>query len=256
MKKRLLCPYLPTAKNSAQLSEVEAHHAIHVLRLRNGDEVEAIDGKGSKVSAILVKRGDDVFLEWVEDKLNRPESHVSPITLEIAVLKGQAMEWVIEKAVELGVQKLTPILTDHTVVQVKEKSPAHFRERWEKIANQSLKQCGRLHQMTINPPTPLKELLLQDTAKLAFQRLWCDEKGQNSSPYLLNFLQNAYGTPQPSPTPCHILIGPEGGWSDAERKHLASLPSIQSVHLGDVTLRAETAALFTVSLISAFVRKK
>src|SRR4051812_13831011 len=106
--KRVLCPQLPKPQRPATLPDTEANHAVRVLRLRDGDSVEAIDGKGHSVPAILRIQGTIVRLELAAGttaaRVSQPGA-VVPLTLEIAVLKGDAMEWVVEKAVELGVRK-------------------------------------------------------------------------------------------------------------------------------------------------------
>ena len=148
MRKRLLCPHLPRSHQPVILPESEANHALRVLRLRNGEEVEVLDGKGPHVVGRLKMTDLGAQIEYVgpiqELSQSRNGPEVVPVHLEMSVLKGDAMEWVVEKATELGVHTFTPVLTDHTVIQVKNKGPEFFQERWQKIADQSLKQCGRL----------------------------------------------------------------------------------------------------------------
>ena len=143
--KRILCSKIPEPHRAVELEETEATHATRVLRLKDGDRVEAMDGKGHSALATLRTRNGPPRLEYIE----KTEAQVStgqlvPIILEMSVLKGDAMEWVVEKAVELGVTTLVPVLTAHTVVQMDRKGPEAFQERWQKIADQALKQCGRL----------------------------------------------------------------------------------------------------------------
>lgn len=268
MKKRLLCPNLPKPGSPSVLSENEAHHATRVLRLREGETVEAMDGKGNQSLATLRIKGGIPRLEYLETKASfstpRKGKLFLPIHIEMAVLKGDAMEWVVEKAVELGVHSLTPVLTDHTVVQMKSKGPEQFQERWQKIADQALKQCGRLDQMEISLPISLEELLTQDPKKISepqtsFIRLWCDEESSSEPVYLMDWLNSrekeANGEAHPL---IRLLIGPEGGWSSNERlllqKEMSSSP-IHRIGLGPRVLRAETAALFSVSVVTAFLSK-
>src|SRR5690349_4600539 len=116
MTKRLLCSNLPSLNKPVHLSEDEAHHATRVIRLRDGDPIEAIDGRGSSIIATLRLREGPPRLEFLEKKQNivvGGDAHLTsvlPIVLEMAVLKGDAMEWVIEKSVELGVGRLIPVL--------------------------------------------------------------------------------------------------------------------------------------------------
>jgi 16S rRNA (uracil1498-N3)-methyltransferase len=154
------------------------------------------------------------------------------------------MGWVIEKAVELGVKVLTPVITDHTVVQLKAKGPESFQHRWQKIADQALKQCGRLERMEIEAPIDFETLLLQPFQGVRF---WGDEASQAQAPFLLDC-----ETLSLNEHPHRILIGPEGGWSHSERLLLekgARRDQTQRICLGPQVLRAETAALFAVSMI-------
>lgn len=258
MKKRLLCPQLPKNGTDSILADSEAIHAIRVLRLRDGEVVEAMDGTGHKAFATLRYRGGKPRLEYIcpsqstpkqpgQDRSSENTQELTiPLILEMAVLKGDAMEWVVEKAVELGVQELVPVLTDHTVVQMKNKTPEFFTERWQKIADQALKQCGRLTRMKVRLPIVLDNLLAQSTKSV---RVWADEASRSESPFLLNWLDQ-----NPSDQCLQILVGPEGGWSSRERQLLMNAsqpPSFIRVHLGQHILRAETAALFAVSVASA-----
>jgi 16S rRNA (uracil1498-N3)-methyltransferase len=213
------------------------------LRLRVGDRVEALDGHGSKAIARLAMRGTQLTLEFVEagDAATMPAaSTIMPLELEMTVLKGDAMEWVIEKAVELGVRRLVPVLTQHTVVQLKNKGPEAFQERWQRIADQALKQCGRLERLDVALPTPLETL----AGDGSLTRLWCDEVAD--SPYLMDWI----GAQSPAPQALRLLIGPEGGWSEVERELLNRSTGVVRVGLGSLILRAETAAIFGASLLA------
>jgi len=168
------------------------------------------------------------------------------------------MEWIVEKAVELGVQRLIPVVTNHTVVQMKKKGPKAFQERWQKIADQALKQCGRLHRLEVDLPIPLEDVLSQRPPTSKMTRLWCDETSTGESPYLLNWLLTH---PLPPSGTIHLLIGPEGGWSSQEKSLLTqevsiSHPGLQvecyRIDLGPQILRAETAAVFGASLLTSF----
>jgi 16S rRNA (uracil1498-N3)-methyltransferase len=151
---------------------------------------------------------------------------------------------------------------------MKSKGPEAFKERWQKIADQSLKQCGRLDRLEIEIPIQLESLLLRKISEKQHYphsiRLWCDEAGIDNSPFISDSLTNHFRSiSTTSQSSVHILVGPEGGWSSQERLLLdrevkmtsqTSTNSIHSnfqVHLGKQIMRAETAALFTVSVVSA-----
>lgn len=249
--KRVLVPQLPKPHRPVNLSEDEANHAIRVMRLRDGDTVEALDGKGHSTPAILRTQAGGARLEHAVAAAAREitapaQGAVVPLILEMAVIKGDAMEWVVEKAVELGVRTLIPILTAHTVVQMKNKGPEAFQERWQKIADQALKQCGRLERLIIELPVELEVLLARSPTTAQAPRLWCDESARGEAKPLGEIIGKQ--------DEVRLLIGPEGGWSENEKVLLS--PVCEKVSLGPLVLRAETAALFGVSLIVASLRSK
>lgn len=245
--KRVLCPQLPTATRPVPVEEREAHHLQKVMRLRDGDTVEAMDGRGGIAVATLRLRSGKLFLELSDAPASAPAgAEPAPILLEAAVLKGDAMEWMIEKAVEIGVAELVPLLTAHTVVQVSGKGPEAFQERWQKIADQALKQCGRARALRVHAPIALEARLVQVPTCPEGPRLWADEESRTTTPSLLSWaLQNH----PPSTT---LLIGPEGGWSARERELLARETAVS---LGPWVLRAETAAIWGAGLLVAAHRE-
>jgi 16S rRNA (uracil1498-N3)-methyltransferase len=245
--KRIRAPTLPTAERRAELPETEAHHAVQVLRLRDGESVLALDGRGAAVIARLRVRGRAVELEFERDAgIAADDRAIVPLTLELAVLKGDAMEWAIEKCVELGAARLAPLTTAHTVVQLDRKGPEEFRQRWQRIADQALKQCGRLRSLEMLAPRSLEQTLAAPLPPGA-ERLWCDDQGRSRAQSLWDRLAG-----EPADRHRHVVVGPEGGFSDRERELLAR--SAHAVSLGPLTLRAETAALQVAAVIAARYR--
>jgi len=231
------------------LPDSESKHLTQVLRLRNGETIELLDGRGSRVSARLGFQDRGATAEALEAPSTQANLISLPLALVQAIIKGDAMEWVIEKAVELGVRKLIPIETEYSVVNIGKKGAQAFQERWQKIADQALKQCGRLDRMEVVLPSDL-ESGLQSAASM--QLYWADEASDAQTPHL----SQALILPKTNPAPSleGLLIGPEGGFSPSERQRLLQLTTgtgrvIKRVHLGAPILRAETAALFGVSLM-------
>lgn len=252
--KRFLVPRIPASPGQRiALPENESHHALHVFRLREGDAVEAVDGKGGYFKArIRIQRQAKEAIVWLERAEDPAQPSVDPlqalvpVTLELAILKGEAMEWAIEKAVELGVLRFQPVVTDHTVVQIAKKGSERFRERWIKIAEQALKQSERLHAMEVSEPIELQALLSRPLGE-SEARFWGAER-EEGAPSLLSALQGRSKTAS-----VRLLIGPEGGWS-AQEKLLLRREKAQSVNLGPLILRAETAALSACSVLGAWHR--
>lgn len=246
--KRVLTERLPTHSSPIELSDDESHHLLQVLRVRSGETIECLDGKGSRVKGLVdLQRKGKVSVT----ALGSPEKDAKllsiPIQLEMAVIKGDAMEWTVEKAVEIGVRTFVPVITAHSVVQLDRKGPEAFRERWQKIADQALKQCGRLDRMIVSLPISLESLMAQP----ASVRLWLEETQRATHPSIISALNESGG--EKITRGVSILVGPEGGFSDREREFL-SRSAVTSVSLGPWVLRAETAALFAASLVSASMR--
>lgn len=259
--RRVICSYIPGVGRKIELDIAEAKHLTQVLRVENGTEIEVLDGKGSKAIARLLISNKKAFIEGITPTETSPALLSLPVHLYVAVLKNDAMEWVIEKAVEMGVRSLTPIQTDYTVVQTKKKGADVFLERWQKIADQALKQCGRLDRMELKEPIRIQELETLSSqpvteSKTPMTVLWLDEGsagGKGACPHLQTLLlQNLSG-------PFAILVGPEGGFSPSEQDRLIQLSRlthsqpraiiIKRVHLGPLVMRAETAVLSAIALI-------
>jgi 16S rRNA (uracil1498-N3)-methyltransferase len=228
------------------LDSAEAAHLTQVLRLTDGDTIEAMDGNGKAASGILhtSKRRS-----WVELNTSNIQEFERPLSKNIilysALLKGDSMDWLIEKATELEVTEFQPLITEHTVVRIKgNRDPEEFRDRWQKVADQALKQCGRKHRLKMRTPLPIFEALTQ-TAEVPTAWLWLDESTRNEATTLTGWLKNQKDLPQN----INILLGPEGGFSYAERDHLERMGMLKRVSLGPWVLRAETAGIHSCGLI-------
>ena len=196
----------------------------------------------------LVFRDKKVFAELMSQPMSDPKLLSLPIHLKMSIIKGEAMEWVVEKAVELGVRSLTPIETEFTVVKIHKKGADAFQERWQRIADQSLKQCGRLDRMEVRAPLSFESLLTEPGSLY-----WLDEtlaSDSDQGPHLSRVLSAHDADGKESA----LLVGPEGGLSANERGRLLQLTvsgkkAIKRVHLGSLILRAETAAMLGISLL-------
>lgn len=247
---RVLCSELPSLQRPVLLSEEEANHLHQVLRLKNGGAVIALNGRGQAISAEYSLRDKKPFIQIsaptpIESR--SPDQELTPATLELAVIKGDSMSWVIEKAVELGVRKIVPVLSDYAVIQTEKKGLEHFLERWQRIADQALKQCERLHRLSIDPPSTLDELFRQSLPQGSKRLVAIEPKARTDDGHSIVRMSSTLFD-QTSEVRC--MIGPEGGWSNRELQLFQSERSqgrLQSVDLGNLVLRAETAALFTMS---------
>jgi 16S rRNA (uracil1498-N3)-methyltransferase len=238
------------------ISESEAHHLFQVFRADVGDSIEVLDGQGGIALGKIIdkkkgSKGGSVEIVSIPQKIPI-EDQVLNLTLELAVLKNDSMSWVVEKAVELGAQKLVPIFCERTVVRLKARESVEFQERWQRTADQALKQCGRAWRIEVLEPIHFESWTLQSN-KTNGLRLFCDE-AQTQSSQILNVLELEKDEAKKG---LHVLIGPEGGWSETERLLIKDLKGCKTIStsLGNLILRAETAAVSALSIGGGFLRK-
>ncbi|MGE0617090.1 MAG: 16S rRNA (uracil(1498)-N(3))-methyltransferase [Bacteriovoracia bacterium] len=243
---RFISKRLPTENSNVDLDPDEAKHATRVLRLTEGATVEVLDGQGKAVRARLIRNGPRWCFEFVAAVAAPTGPAMTPLILEVALLKGEAMEWVVEKAVELGVAELVPVDSQNCTLKIEGKGPEHFQKRWQKIADQALKQCGRPQRMQVHLPVRLEDLL-----KRPARRYLCVEPIHHTNeppPLLQRALEVGSVDASNDSSSIHVLVGPEGGWSFRELSQMRADAQIRSVSLGALTLRAETACLFAISV--------
>lgn len=243
--KRILCQPLPLPKQPANLDQNESRHCLTVLRLKNNDHVIAIDGRGSAAICKLDTTNGHARLLWVSDY--KSEQTTSPLTLEMAFIKPKNLEWVIEKITELGVTEVQFFLSERCNIRPTQKEFEKVRTRLEKISEQSLKQCLRFQKLNIcEKLEKLPKILSQNLTQLRV--IAHTNKNITSNKTLTDFLlenkNQIFNNKK-----IHLMIGPEGGFS--ENEELLFMNS-SLITLGELTLRAETAALFATSIVTEF----
>ena len=217
------------------LPEHSAHHARDVLRLRAGAAVRVFDGHGAEFDAVL----ETVTRQGVSGRITgsavpRPESPLRA-TLALSPLKGDRMELAIQKATELGVAEIRPVVTVRTDAAARPALKGARQDRWEKVASGAAEQCGRATVPVITPTVTLAEFISEPPAGLRLVLLERDE-GQ---PPLASL---------PRPAAVTLVIGPAGGW-EASEVHRLSAAGFQPVSLGPRILRAETAAIAALTAV-------
>lgn len=221
-----------------ELDQAEAHHAAHVLRLRAGAAVELFDGRGRRARGRIAQlRRSEVTVEVVE-RLPEAECTLPRLHLGFAVPKGKRLDWLLEKATELAAASLRAVVFERSVVGEDELSD-HKRQRWLGHCVSAAKQCGLDLLPELVAPAGVREF-----ARAARSAGWLGlvgDLGESCAP-----LSAALAGRSPGQDVA-LLVGPEGGLSQAERSLLAE-EDFRSVRLGRTTLRIETAA---VALLAA-----
>lgn len=215
-----------------------------VLRKSVGDRVDLIDGKGYLYRCTIHSmKSRDLFLQ-VQDVVHRPEEKRPKVTLCVSPIKGPRMDWLVEKATELGVERILPTVFSRTVVRIEDKEKGKL-ERWKKLAVEASRQSGRFTVPEVVSPTPLRGILPHITGIDNRWVLFEKEKKNAIKDVLSSQRENGI---------C-IVIGPEGGIDDSEIKWLKE-SGFTSCTLGDNIFRAETTPLVILSIILYEYSKK
>ncbi len=239
MAPRLFVPpsQLPDNGGTLRVTGPPHHHLARVLRLAVGDDVIVFNGQGEEIDASLV-RVEAEFAELILGaRRQRPTSPAQVVLLQ-AVAKGDRMDLILQKTTELGVAQIWPVITSRSVVRLNAEAAAGKQQRWQTIAQEAARQCGRADVPLVQTPQPLIEALAALTTMRRFV-LWEGEHGQP-----------LVGSVLPSDTRVALLVGPEGGLSEAEVAQ-ARAAEFEPVTLGPRILRTETAAIVAVALVQA-----
>ena len=215
-----------------------ARYLGRVLRLRTGDAITVFDGTGPEWPATIENMTKSTVTLQVGD--SREAGTESPLKIHLVqgVSRGERMDFVVQKATELGVKRITPVLTEYGVVKLDGDRAAKRREHWAGVAVSACEQSGRTRPPLIDTPISLKQ--------------WFGAKPAGADVDLV--LRPAAGTPlagvaAPATKAC-ILIGPEGGFSDKEYED-AEIAGFDAVSLGPRILRTETAAAAALAVMQA-----
>ncbi len=227
---RLHMPDMSADSGRADVTAAQAHYLHNVMRRDAGDPVRVFNARDgewlARVGQLLGKRGGVL---WVERML-RPPAPEPDLWLAFAPLKRDATELVAQKATELGVAALMPVITART------NTPRVNTERLAAIATEAAEQCERLTVPRIEPPRPLHAVL---AAWPAGRRLVVAAERREAAPI------------RPAAGPAALLVGPEGGFTDRELDDLARRPFVEPATLGPRILRADTAAIVGLALLQA-----
>lgn len=234
---RVLAPGLPAAGGAFDLPAGPAAHVARVLRLVAGDELVLFDGFGQEAMAsITAVRGAAVS---VQTAAAMPVDRESPLRLTLVqgVSRGERMDLVMQKATELGVARLVPVLTERSVVKLDAAQAAKRLQHWQGVVAAACEQSGRAWLPEVAAPQPLLKWLAQPPAA-------------GEARFLLHPGSTTRARDLPALRAATLLIGPEGGLSPQERE-AALLAGFQDLSLGPRVLRTETAALAALAALQA-----
>jgi 16S rRNA (uracil1498-N3)-methyltransferase len=230
--------FVDTPRNGlAELHGEEARHLTRVLRVEPGQRFEISDNSAAYLAEIAEARGERVVFRVLE-AIVAPRPVVS-LTLLASIVKFDRFEWIVEKATELGVAQIVPVAATRTEKGLFEAS-AKRSERWVRIARESSQQSRRVHMPEILPAIRFERAV----AETADYRCFLDEAEAAASPLLATLPTERTGTDRIA-----VLLGPEGGWTDAERQLALSL-GWRAASLGPQILRTETAAIAALAILT------
>ena len=211
------------------LEKNNEHHLLKVLRFPVGNNIILFNGDGFDYQAIVISTKKTYEVEVLSQQKNESESSLD-LTLAQGIVKGEKMDFLIQKAVELGVTRIIPIQTERCVVRLKTDKVVRRIDHWQKIANHACGQSGRSVIVDVSLPNTLTELLNKP----------------NHNGFVLHHRANENLQTMEKPSKATILIGPEGGLSDAEINQ-AIEAGFQPLLLGKRILRTETASLVAIA---------
>ncbi|AKQ54820.1 16S rRNA (uracil(1498)-N(3))-methyltransferase [Bordetella hinzii] len=237
---RFYCDTPLAAGQRLPLPDALAHHAIRVLRLRDGADIVLFDGRGGEYPARLEIEGRTGHAQ-LGPHLAREAELPGRIVLVQGLPSGDKMDWIVEKAVELGAAAVVPIAAQRSVLQLSgprlEKRLAH----WRRVAQSAAEQCGRNRLTEVAAPQTLRDWLARPAEGL---RLMCHPQAADDLPGWL--------ARQSAPAALTLMVGPEGGWSEEEIA-AARTAGVASLRLGPRVLRTETAGLALIASVSALL---
>jgi 16S rRNA (uracil1498-N3)-methyltransferase len=238
-------------KSDAQSSPLllygdEHHHLSKVARIKPEEKVWLFDEQGTNYLAKVEEIRKDATRLSVLQTLDKNEPKTK-ITLAQALLKSKKMDFIIQKSAELAVMNIIPVISARTIVKVEEKIQKKI-ERWNKIVREAVKQSQGSFLPSISSPVPVEKVV--ETREEEKKLLLSENRGKYLRDILIENSDSELKLPKP-PSSVLILVGPEGGWTAEEEEYILN-HGYEATSLGGQILRAETAALCSLALISHF----
>ncbi|MCP4849810.1 MAG: 16S rRNA (uracil(1498)-N(3))-methyltransferase [Verrucomicrobiaceae bacterium] len=228
------------------LPEAESHHCLNVLRLGQGDRVTAFNGRGYEITTTIAEAQKGAVKLASCPPQKTPELQTR-ITLCQAVPKGKNMDLIIEKATELGVADIHPLLSERTIIRLDAEERERKREKWQRVAIEACKQSGQNWLPTIHTPQTPESFFTSGFPDCHLPLVASLQPGSRR----LKDILSGYRADNEGSTPdsALILIGPEGDYTPAEI-NMAQNAGCLPMTLGPIVLRTETAAIYSLSILA------
>lgn len=235
-KPRFYCPMPLRPDTRVVLPDEVARHAVGALRLRHGDAVVLFNGDGHEYHGRLEKAGKHAEVTLLASQQPERESPLG-ITLVQGISSSERMDFTLQKAVELGVAAIQPVVMRRTIVRLDPEKRGRRRQHWQAVVASACEQCGRN--------------LLPEVAPIQEFTDWLRQAGQDGSRFLLDPEAGLQPRTLPPPAgPIQLIAGPEGGFDPAERD-AALAAGCQPLRLGPRVLRTETAGMVALATLQA-----
>ena len=225
--------------DTIEITGSDAHHLMHVMRAKAGQEVTVVDDAGCVARMEMTAFREDAVTLTLKERLAADTESPLKLVLAQCLLKADKMDYVVQKAVELGVTEIIPVKSHNCVVRYDAKKAAARQQRWQKIAEEAAKQCGRTALTSVTPITDLSDLLKDNSCAEDTEIIFCYENEDENT--VKSCLRAAQGKR------LILLVGPEGGFTLGEAQTVQEAGG-RAVTLGSRILRAETAAVAAVTV--------
>lgn len=239
--------YLPPSECQAPdltLSESEAHHGLHVLRVREHERIVVLDGAGAELLCEVVEASRRRLAVRVLQRNSSPPP-ACQVTLLQALTRGKTMDLIVQKATELGVHRLVPILSARSVAQAGDDDGVAKVEKWQATATEAIKQSGSAWRPQIETPvTPAAFLARNERFDIPLVASL-----QAGARHPRRHFESFRAENHRNPGSIGVWVGPEGDFTPAEINALRSSGALP-ITLGPLVLRSETAAIFCLSVIN------
>jgi 16S rRNA (uracil1498-N3)-methyltransferase len=236
--------------NTLILSEREAHHALDVLRVRDKERLMVLDGAGQELLCEAHRTSQDQLAITVVQRNSVPPLPYQ-LTLLQAIPKGKIIEAIIQKATELGVHRVIPLLSDRVTTQLDEEGAEARAEKWRLTAIEAIKQCGSAWLPQIEPPVTPKDYL----ARGEKFELPLVASLQSDRHHPRDYFKTFHAERNRLPKTVCVWVGPEGDFTPAEMNSIKGSGALP-ITLGRLVLRSETAAVYSLSVLNYELQSK